>query len=260
LTETLEKNKVDDTQKLTLPDIVVATDGELIAYLRYSHKVAELASLAERDAIILFACGQLGIEISDDELQEAGDAFRQEHRLFGSAETLRWFQQQRINVEDWTQGIRIELLTKKLKEHLFGENVDSHYLNNRDDYKRVALSQILVSELTDAMEIARAIQKENASFCAMAIERSKAKQSRQNGGFVGINFMAEIMPEIKQAIAELKEGEVTEPIQTKIGFHIVKIEKWYPPEMNDSVRSTILDLLFKSWLGSLSDRSVRIDA
>jgi parvulin-like peptidyl-prolyl isomerase len=260
LTETLERSKVDNTQNLTLPEIVAATDSELIAYLKYSRKIAELASLAERDTLILAICDRLGIEISDDELQEAGDAFRQEHRLFGSAETLRWLEQQRINVEDWTQGIRIELLAKKLKEHLFGENVDSHYLNKRDDYKRVALSQILVGELAEALEIARAIQKENSSFCAIAIERSKAKNSRQNGGFVGINFMAEIMPEIKQAIAELKEGDVTEPIQTKLGFHIVKLEKWYPPEMSDSVRSTILELLFKSWLSNFSNPNIPLDA
>lgn len=259
MTETLERSKVDYTQNLTLPEITAATDSELVAYLKYSRKIAELAALAQRDILISAICERLGIEISDDELQESGDAFRQEHRLFGSAETLRWLEQQRITVEDWTQGIKVELLTKKLKEHLFGENVDSHYLNNRDDYKRVALSQILIGELDEALEIAYAIQKDNTSFCAIAIERSKAKNSRQNGGFAGINFMAEIMPEIKQAIAGLKEGDVTEPIQTKIGFHIVKIEKWYPPEMSDSVRSTVLELLFKSWLSNLSNPNFQSD-
>lgn len=85
-------------------------------------------------------------------------------------ETLAWLQEQRITVEDWSQGIRVDLLTKKLKEHLFGDTVDAHYISNRNDYKRVALSQILVRELPDALKVAHALREENASFCALALE------------------------------------------------------------------------------------------
>ncbi len=251
MTETLEKTELDIAQKLTLSEITPATSEEVVAYLRYSYKIAEFSALAEQDALILDVCDRLGITVSDEELQNAGDAFRQEYKLLGTSETLSWLQQQRISVEDWTQGIRIVLLTKILKEHLFGDSVDAHYLNNRNDYKRVALSQVLVSNLADAVQISHAIQKENASICAMAIEHSKGKQSRQNGGFAGINFMAELMPEIRQAIAELNEGEVIGPIQTKLGYHILKIEKWYPPELSASVRSEVLESLFKTWLKNL---------
>jgi parvulin-like peptidyl-prolyl isomerase len=256
VTETLEKTESDTAQKLSLPEIALATNAEVIAYLSYSHKIAEFSALAEQDALILDICAQLGITISDEELQSAGDAFRQEHKLLGTSETLNWLQKQRITVEDWTQGVRIALLTSKLKEQQFGDSVDSHYLNNRNDYKRVALSQVLVANLTDALQIAHAIQKENASFCAIAIEYSKGKQSKENGGFVGIKFLAELLPEIKQVITELKEGEVIGPIQTKLGYHILKIEKWYPAELSESVRTEVLDSLFKTWLKNLSSTTM----
>ncbi|WP_019501035.1 peptidylprolyl isomerase [Pseudanabaena sp. PCC 6802] len=259
MTETLERNNLDFAQKPTLLEIAPASHAEVIAYLNYSHKIAEFSALAERDILISNICNQLSITASDEELQQAGDAFRQEHKLFSTAETLSWLQQQRITVEDWTQGIRITLLTKKLKEHLFGDSVDSHYLNNRNDYKRVALSQILVVDLTNALQIVQAIQNENASFCAMAIEHSRGKHSKQNGGFAGINFMAEIMPEIKQAIAELKEGEIAGPIQTKLGYHILRIEKWYPAELSDSIRDEVLDSLFMTWLKNISGPNPQVN-
>jgi parvulin-like peptidyl-prolyl isomerase len=230
------------------PKIASATDEEIVAYLRHSYKIAEIATLAERNALILKTCQELEITVSDEELQAAGDAFRREHRLLGGAETLAWLSQQRISVEDWTQGIRIELFAKKLKEHLFGEVVDAHYMNNRQDYKRVALSQILVRDLADALKIVRALREENASFCALALEFSKGKQSKESGGFMGIRFLAELMPEIAAAIAEAKEGEVLNPIQTQLGYHIIKIEKWFPAELSETLREQVLDSLFQAWL------------
>ncbi|MBN4005264.1 peptidylprolyl isomerase [Nostoc sp. LPT] len=262
MTETLEKNAtffnggkphkevasdLESTDKFVLPEIYLATNEDVIAYLRRSHKIAEIAVLAERDALVLSLCEQFDITISDQELQAAGDTFRLEHKLLGASETLAWLQKQQIFVEDWTQGIRVALLTNKLKEHLFGDSVDSHYLSNRNHYKRVALSQILVSDLTDALKIIYTIREENASFCALALEHSKGKQSRDNGGFVGIRFLSELMPEIAQVITVAKEGEVIEPVQTKLGYHILRIEKWFPAELSE-IREQVLETLFQAWL------------
>ena len=248
MTQTLEKTELESPEKFVLPEISPATNEDVIAYLRRSHKIAEIAAFAECDALVLNICEQLGITVSDEELQVAGDAFRLEHKLLGASETLAWLQEQRITVEDWSQGIRVALLTKKLKEHLFGDAVDAHYMSNRNDYKRVALSQILVGDLIEARKVTYAIREENASFCALALEYSKGKQSQQKGGFVGICFIAKLMLEIAQAISEAKEGEVIGPIQTKLGYHILKIEKWFPTELSESVREEILESLFQAWL------------
>lgn len=256
MTETLSATELQPVRESALPEISPATNEDIIAYLRRSHKIAEIAALAERDALILGICEQLGITVSDEELQAAGDAFRQEHKLLGASETLAWLSGQRITVEDWSQGIRVALLTKKLKEHLFGDTVDAHYMSNRNDYKRVALSQILVRDLTEALKVTYTIREENASFCALALEYSKGKQSKENGGFVGICFIAKLMPEIAEAISEAKEGEVIGPVQTRFGHHIIKIEKWFPAELNESVREEILDSLFQALLSDNSNISI----
>lgn len=51
-----------------------------------------------------------------------------------------------------------------------------------------------------------------------------------------------------QAIADAQEGEIIAPIQTKLGYHIIKIEKWFPAELSELVREDILDVLFEGWL------------
>jgi parvulin-like peptidyl-prolyl isomerase len=240
-------------EKLALPKISPATDEAITAYLRRSYKIAEIAALAERDALIVSVCEQLGITVTDEELQAAGDAFRLEHKLPGASETLAWLSQQRITVEDWSQGIRVSLLAQKLKEHLFGAAVDTYYISNRDNYRRVALSQILVRDLTEALKIAQVLREEKASFCALALEHSKGKQSKENGGFVGVRFLAELLPDIVQAISEAKEGEVIGPIQTQLGYHILKIEKWFPAELSESVRKQIMESFFQVGFQKISN-------
>ncbi len=253
--ETLGKTELESAQEFSLPEVSSATNEDIIAYLRRSHKIAEIAASAEHKALVLGICEQLSISVSDEELQVAGDTFRQEHKLLGASETIAWLQEQRITVEDWSQGIRVALLAKKLKEHLFGDAVDAHYMSNRDDYKRVALSQILVRDLPDAFKVVHALREENASFCALALEHSKGMQSKENGGFVGICFIAKLLPEIAQALSEAREGEAIGPIQTKLGYHIVRVEKWFPAELNESVREEILDSLFQIWLQEVREQS-----
>lgn len=246
--KTMEKTQLQFAQESSLPKIPPLTDADIIAYLRRNYKMGEIATNAERDALILAICDRRGITVSEEELQAAGDSFRLEHKLLSSSQTLSWLQEQRITVEDWSSGIRVALLTKKLKEELFGASVDSYYINNRKNYKRIAFSQILVSEETDALKIAAAIQQDKAAFCALALEYSKDRQSKQNGGFVGIHFLSRLMPEVAEAVSEAKEGEVVGPIQTKFGYHIIKIEKMFPPQLSESVRDEILESLFKNWL------------
>lgn len=248
MAEAMETTELQALQDTTLPETPAATEDEILAYLRRSHKIAEIAALAEQDALILNLCEQFGITVSEEELQAAGDEFRRSHQLLTASETQDWLAQQRISVEDWYEGVRVSLLEKKLKEHLFSAQVDSYYLSNRKEFKRVALSQILVRDLTDAFQIVQALRQENASFCALAIEYSQGQQSKERGGFAGIHFLPRLMPEVSAAICDAKVGEVIGPIQTKLGYHILRIEQWFPVELNESVRQEIIESRFQVWL------------
>lgn len=241
------KNKPE----FTVPSIPDATDATAIAYLRRCAKFAEIAAATEREALILAICEQMDIQVSELELQEAGDAFRHEHKLWGIEETMAWLNQQRITVEEWSEGIRVALLEKKLKEYLFGALVDGEYTMNRDRYKRVALSQILVADLATAVKIVQMLREGHASFCALALEYSKGKQSQENGGFVGIRYVVELSPEIAEAISNAKEGEIIDPIQSNLGYHVLKVEKWFPIELNQAVREQIMNVSFQLWLQNL---------
>lgn len=244
----------ETTAGFAIPEMAAATDEAILNYLRHSCRFAEVAAAAEQDALVRSLCEQMGIVVSDDEWQAAGDAFRMEHKLLSPAATIDWLDQQRISVEAWSEGIKMQLLSDKLKEHLFGAAVDNSYFGDRDRHRRVALSQILVVDLATALTILRQLRDENASFCALALEYSKGKQSQTSGGFVGVRLFAELMPEIVEAVRSAQEGDLVGPVQTKLGYHLLKVEKWYPTELNESMRKQLLDILFQSWMQELSKR------
>ncbi|MBW4645360.1 MAG: peptidylprolyl isomerase [Goleter apudmare HA4340-LM2] len=238
-------------EKLVLLADPPATDLEILAYLRRSAKFAEIAALAERDVIIVTLCEQMGITATDEEWQATGDTFRREHKLFETIETLAWLDQQRIRAEEWSQGMRVLLLEKKLKEYLFGVYVDHAYIANRNNYRRVALSQILVVDLATAEKIVYTLRQGNTTFCALALEHCNSKLSSENGGFLGIRYLLELNPEIAAGIVNAKAGEVIGPIQTRLGYYVLRVEKWFPSDLNKSAREKIMDLLFEMWLKNL---------
>lgn len=243
------------SEELTLPEVLPATDEEILNYLRRACKRSEIAYLSEKDAVVLKVCEQLGITVSEAELQAAGEAFRLKYKLLSVTETLAWFDQQKTTVEAWSEGVRVVLLTQKLKEALFGQAIDGQYMENRENFRRVALSQVLVRDLVNALKIVQALRENGASFCAIAIENSLGKQSKESGGFVGIRFLSELLPEIAQAVVEAKEFEVLEPIQTKLGYHVIRVEKWFPAQLSE-IREQILESLFQAWL----QKALKVDS
>lgn len=243
-------NTVDLLTELSaviLPQVELATDQEVIDRLKHSRRYSEFAEEVERNILIESICEQLNIKVSEDEIQNVGDTFRKQNKLYGEVETMEWLDRQRITPEEWSKGVYLQLLTQKLKEHIGGHNADSLYMNDRENWRRVALSQILVSDLATAVKISKSIREKGDSFCMLALENSKGKQSKENGGFAGIRFVAELLPEVAAAIDKAPVGEVLEPVKSKLGYHILRVEKWFAPEFNE-VKDFIAEYLFQSWL------------
>ncbi len=240
---------------VTIPAIKPATDQQIIDVLKYSRRYSEIAIESERNVLIENVCGQLDIKVTEEEIQYAGDTFRKHNKLYGETETIQWLEHQRITPEEWSKGVYMQLLSQKLKEYIGMSNADNAYLANKESWRRVALSQILVSDLAIAVKICKSIREGNDSFCMLALEYSQGKQSKENGGFAGIRFVAELFPEIATAIDKAQIGEVLGPVKSTLGYHILRVEKWYPPEFNQ-MKDLISEYLFQSWLNDKISSSV----
>lgn len=90
------------------------------------------------------------------------------------------------------------------------------------------LSQIIVSNETDAMDLIRRIQK-GELFGKLAQEYSVDQASKVNGGQIGWVLPGQVVPQVANVIVNMNKGAVTNaPIQTQGGWVIVKVDDKRP--------------------------------
>ncbi len=82
--------------------------------------------------------------------------------------------------------------------------------------------------LAKANEVYAKATAEGADFSALAIEYSEGPSARK-GGDLGIFSADRMVDEFSDAAFQLEAGEVSKPIKTKFGFHIIKVYGKYPP-------------------------------
>lgn len=113
-------------------------------------------------------------------------------------------------------------------------------------------------------------------FAALAKSRSQDPRSAERGGEVGMLPLDQMLPEVRDAISKLKVGQVSEPVQSATGFHIVKLLESQPartatleeikPRLQAALREQRQQQLIQEHLaklapaGSLNIDSVALDA
>ncbi len=108
----------------------------------------------------------------------------------------------------------------------------------------VAARHILVDNEEKAKEILAKI-KAGGDFAALAKENSTDTGSKEQGGFLGYFGRGQMVPEFEKAAFTMIEGQVSEPVKTNFGWHIIKLEdrRRKPPPSFDEVKETILNSL-----------------
>jgi peptidyl-prolyl cis-trans isomerase C len=78
---------------------------------------------------------------------------------------------------------------------------------------------------TKAEEIYKQVTAPGADFAAIAKAESYDKDSAQRGGDVGLFPHGRMVPEFEAAAFALKPGEISQPVKTQFGYHIIKVEE-----------------------------------
>lgn len=125
----------------------------------------------------------------------------------------------RLKSKDFRKKIEKEF--NPIQEKWLAENSEvraRHILvkADRQDEKAVAKAK----EKIEALKL-RVAQED---FSAVAKAESEDEGSKGNGGDLGFFKRGQMVPEFETVAFSLKLGEVSEPVQTQYGFHIIKLE------------------------------------
>jgi len=104
------------------------------------------------------------------------------------------------------------------------EEVKAAYEKDKAKYvasEEVQASHILVDTEEEAKKIKEQLDK-GADFAALAKEKSKCP-SAPRGGDLGSFGRGRMVPEFEKAAFALKVGEISAPVKTQFGWHIIKV-------------------------------------
>jgi peptidyl-prolyl cis-trans isomerase C len=141
------------------------------------------------------------------------------------------FKKKMKNMED--QLAQQELIDMKVKELVTDTAIDAEYKKFADSLRgqnEIKVSHILVESEEIAKDALTKLDK-GAKFEDLAKELSKDENSKASGGMVGYLMKGQVVPEFEAAAFALRKGEISAPIKTQFGWHIIKVTDVRPVQV-----------------------------
>jgi parvulin-like peptidyl-prolyl isomerase len=225
------------------PDEVVDFLKETLQYRAVRQSILMLKITAQ-------AAETHNVWVNDDDVQADAERQRRERRLEKATDTLTWLAEQRITPEEWEQGIRAQLLNQRLAEVMFGQDVERYFGEHRLDYDQVVLYQIIVPYEQVAQELFYQITESEISFYEAAHLYHMDEDGRRRCGFEGMQQRWALQPNLAAAVFGVPIGQITRPVQTDQGYHLLMVEELIAASLTPKIRQEILDNKFQEWLSN----------
>jgi peptidyl-prolyl cis-trans isomerase SurA len=224
-----------------------------------------LEDLVDKSLIEDFAV-KAGIEASDEEINRAIDEVLARAHI-SEKELREALAQDNLDYEEYRSQIRDQLIKAKMIQreirsriNITDKQIEEYYLDHPDEFRAeegVVLRHILfplpyppAPEVVDATvkEASRVRQEilDGKSFSEAARQYSKDSTAGQ-GGWLGFFRKGSLSPEMEAGIVVLKEGEVSEPVQTGLGIHLLEVEERTTGDIRplEKVKSNIQEKLYE---------------
>jgi len=126
--------------------------------------------------------------------------------------------------------------------------------------EEVRARHILVSSEDEAKKLYEQIKK-GGDFEKIAKEKSADKGSGANGGELGWFTKDRMVPEFADAAYKLKKGDVSAPVKSEFGWHIIQVEDRRPlqvasfEEMKESLKAEVANKSVQSYVEGLLKKS-----
>ncbi|HXQ20036.1 MAG TPA: peptidylprolyl isomerase [Candidatus Acidoferrales bacterium] len=204
---------------------------------------AQLLDALISDKIMQKEVSDKGIIVRDEDIDHYIDGIKERNKL-NDDQLQQALGAQGLTMESYRTQIREEIQKAQLinreirgKVNVTPEEVQRYYEAHIAEYStpaKVQVAHILfrldanasadqVAAVTAKAQSVRDRIKKDADFAAMAREYSD-DPSGQNGGDLGWFKQGELLDDLEKVATRLKVGEVSEPVRSKVGVHILKVE------------------------------------
>lgn len=147
-----------------------------------------------------------------------------------------------------------------LKDKITDEKISEKYAELSNELvgkKEFLISHIVVKNKEEANKIYKELtdkkSKKHPKFVDLAKKYSIDKETSAKGGSLGYLLEDNIIKEIVDILPSLKKSEISNPVKTKFGWHIIRIEdiKESKPLAFEAVKENIKDQIIKDETGAI---------
>ena len=169
-------------------------------------------------------------------------------------ETLKQFQDTiNFSEKDFTKIVTAQVYRTKLKTIILKE------LNISNEQEQVWARHILVTDEQIAKEVLKKLA-DGGDWTTLASEYSTDPGSKDKGGDLGWFGQGITVQEFEKAAFELKIGEISEPIKTQFGWHIIQVIGHEIRIIPDYEYEQLQEEKFTEWLNSIRENAeIKID-
>jgi peptidyl-prolyl cis-trans isomerase C len=174
------------------------------------------------------------------------------------------------DVAEQVKAFRHELMLRTLVQKEIGDkvtvedkDVQAYFQANPDEFSgdRIRAKHILVETEDEAKQVVDRLNTKKEPFEDVAKVASQDTFTAQKGGDLDYLGREQMIPEFAKAAFALKPGEVSGPVKTPFGFHIIKLvdrKKGQPlafEQVKDQLKRRLLEQRqgdrFQAWLKEL---------
>lgn len=157
----------------------------------------------------------------------------------------------------------VKILEPKIE--ITDEEINSYFEDNKDRFaqeEEVQASHILVDDEETANKVKKLLD-DGGDFAALAKEYSK-DGSAQSGGDLGYFTKGEMIQEFEDAAFSMEIGQVSEPVKSEYGYHIIKVTdkkeaqeatlENSKDEIKDILRNQKVNELYPTWITEMQEQ------
>ena len=201
-----------------------------------------------------------GIKISD---KDVDGEYKKMVDMYGGEEKLQAaLKENNLTMERMREYMKTNLLMRQYQQKMLKdlepteEELKKYYDSHKDEFKTAEASHILVKTKEEAETIKKELDG-GADFAKLAKEKSLDTGSAQNGGSLGQFSPGQMVKEFDDKVFSMKPGEISDPVKTQFGYHIIKLEKISSDfkSTKDAVKQAVIQEKFKEYNGKLEKKA-----
>lgn len=229
------------------------------------------------DELLLVQRGrELGVKFTDESFKQALENIKKDNKLDDAALAAA-LKQEGLTLADLRQNFERAYLVQVVQQReimrnmtLTEEEARQYYKTHPDAFMKpptITVREILVAVPTDAisgqpvvnvatdeaakakMDAARERALKGEDFAKIVADVSDSS-TKANGGLIGPILVNDLSPALKDILATMKMGDVSEPLRTQRGYQMFKLETRTEPELEtfDKVRDQISQRIYNERL------------